>query len=73
MLPTAPMAAATSIETTPMASVHAALAAMTRPRLGTKVKVVSPVRWLHSLVTDKIAIIGRITVIGSPMAAAKES
>ena len=35
--------------------------------------VVSPVRWLHSLVTDRIAIIGRITAIGKPIAAANES
>ena len=50
-----------------------ALAAITRPRCGTRVKVVSPLRWLHSLVTERIAIIGRITVIGKPIAAAKVS
>ncbi len=35
--------------------------------------VVSPLRWLHSLVTDKIATIGSSTVIGTPIAAPKES
>ena len=34
-------------------------------------KVVRPLRWLHSLVTDKIATIGRMTAIGKPMAVAK--
>ncbi len=47
-----------------------ALAAMTRPRCGTRVNVVSPLRWLHSAVTDKIAMIGRTTVIGKPTAVA---
>ena len=47
-----------------------ALAAMTRPRCGTRVNVVSPLRWLHSLVTDRIAMIGRTTVIGKPIAVA---
>ena len=47
-----------------------AFAAMTRPRCGTRVKVVSPLRWLHSLVTDRIAMIGRTTVIGKPTAVA---
>ena len=46
---------------------------MTRPRCGTRVNVVSPLRWLHSLVTDRIAMIGRITAIGKPIAAAKVS
>ena len=50
-----------------------AFAPITRPRCGTRVKVVSPLRWLHSLVTDRIAIIGRITVIGMPIAAANVS
>ena len=50
-----------------------ALAAITRPRCGTSVNVVSPLRWLHSLVTDRIATIGRMTVIGKPIAAAKLS
>ena len=46
---------------------------MTRPRLGTSVNVVSPLRWLHSLVTARIAIIGRMTAIGNPTAVAKLS
>ena len=33
--------------------------------------VVSPLRWLHSLVMDNSATIGRITVIGNPIALAK--
>ena len=33
--------------------------------------VVSPLRWLHSLVMDSRATIGRITVIGNPIALAK--
>ena len=37
-----------------------ALAVITRPRCGTSVNVVSPLRWLHSLVTERIATIGRI-------------
>ena len=73
MLPSAPMPAATSIETTPMPTATAALAPITRLLLGTKVNVASPVRWLHSLVIDNIAMIGKISVIGIPMAAAKES
>ena len=36
-------------------------------------KVLSPLRWVHSLVTDRIATIGRITDIGKPIAAAKVS
>jgi hypothetical protein len=32
------------------------------------VKVLKPVRWLHSAVTDRTAMIGRMTVIGTPMA-----
>ena len=46
---------------------------ITRPRCGTSVNVVRPVRWLHSLVTERIAIIGRMTAIGKPIAAAKLS
>ena len=46
-----------------------ALATMTWPRCGTRVKVVRPVRWLHSLVTDRIATIGSSTAIGKPIAA----
>ncbi len=72
-LPRAPTAKATAIETTPTRKVAIALAPITRPRLGTRVKVVSPLRWLHSLVTPRIAIIGRITDIGKPIAVAKFS
>ena len=67
------MANASSIEATPTATAATALATITRPRCGTSVNVVSPLRWLHSLVTDRIAIIGRITAIGKPIAAAKVS
>ena len=65
------MARASSIDTTPTATAAIALAAITRPRCGTSVNVVRPLRWLHSLVTDRIAIIGRMTAIGKPIAAAK--
>ena len=44
---------------------------MMRPRCGTRVKVVSPLRWLHSAVTDRIAMIGRMSIIGTPMAPVK--
>ena len=67
------MAKATAIEATPTRKVAIALAPITRPRLGTSVNVVSPLRWLHSLVTPRIAIIGRITDIGKPIAVAKFS
>ena len=49
------------------------MASITRPRLGTSVNVVSPLRWLHSLVTARIAIIGRISDIGNPLALVKFS
>jgi hypothetical protein len=49
------------------------LAPSTLPRCGTRVKVVRPLRWLHSLVTARMPMIGRITVIGAPIAAAKLS
>jgi hypothetical protein len=55
---------------TPMLAI--ALAAMTRSRWGTRVNVVRPLRWLHSLVTDKIAITGSTTVIGKQTAVANE-
>ena len=45
-----------------------ALASRTRPRCGTRVKVASPVRCVHSAVTDRAAMIGRMTVIGIPIA-----
>ena len=73
MLPTAPIAIATSIEATPTMTAEMALAPITRPRCGTSVNVVRPLRWLHSLVTERIAIIGRMTDIGMPIAAAKVS
>ena len=52
----------------PTTRVAIALTPMTRPRLGTSVNVVSPLRWLHSPVTPRIAIIGKITDIGNPLA-----
>jgi hypothetical protein len=48
-----------------------ALAVMMRPRCGTRVNVVSPVRWLHSLVTARMAISGRMMTTGNRMAVAK--
>ena len=68
-LPNAPIANASGMETTPTSTDDSALALITRPRCGTSVNVVRPLRWLHSPVTDRIATIGRITVIGKPMAA----
>ncbi len=65
--------AASSIEATPTARVTASLAVITRPRCGTRVNDVSPVRWLHSLVTESTATIGRTTAIGKPIAAANAS
>ena len=59
------------METTPTPTAEIALAQTTRPRCGTSVNVVRPLRWLHSLVTDKMAMIGKMIVIGTPMAAAK--
>ena len=73
MLPSAPMASATPIETAPSAIETTILARITRPRCGTSVNVVSPLRWLYSLVTDRIAITGSSRVIGTPMAAPKLS
>ena len=70
-LPPAPITIATAIETTPMPTAQMPLASTTRPRCGTRVNVVSPLRWLHSLVTDRSAIIGSTTDIGNPIAAAK--
>lgn len=72
-LPTTPIASATSMETIPTRVAARALAPITRPRLGTRVKVVRPLRWLHSLVTARIAIMGRISVIGKPTAREKVS
>ena len=64
---------ARAIETTPTPTAQSALASTTRLRCGTRVKVVRPLRWLHSLVTERIAIIGSTTDIGNPIAAAKFS
>src|SRR4051794_34809982 len=54
-----------------MATEEIALAVMIRPRCGTRVNVVSPVRWLHSLVTARIAIKGRMMTTGKRIAVAK--
>ncbi len=62
-----------NIETAPITRVLTNLAPRTRPRLGTSVKVVSAVRWLHSLVTARTPMIGRRMDIGMPTAAANES
>ena len=72
-LPRAPMASARTMATTPTTTATASLAVMTRPRCGTRVKVVRPLRWLHSLVTERIAMIGRMTTIGNPTAEPKLS
>ena len=71
-LPSAPIPKASGIVTTATPTHAIALAVMTRPRCGTRVKVVSPLRWLHSPVTDKIAMIGSTSVIGMPIAAVNE-
>ena len=65
------MTKANTIEATPTATEAMTLAAMTRFRCGTRVNVVRPLRWLHSPVIDRMAIIGRTTVIGKPIALAK--
>ena len=65
------MAKASTTATTATMTEEIALAAMTRPRCGIRVNVVSPLRWLHSLVTDRIAISGRMTAMGKRMAEAK--
>ena len=58
-LPSAPTAKATGIATTPTSTETTAFAAMTRCRCGTRVNEVSPLRWLHSLVTERMAMIGQ--------------
>src|SRR5262249_519404 len=73
MLPTAPMARATSMDVTAMPTATTPLARTVRLRRGTRVNVVSPLRWLHSLVTDRIAITGSSTDIGKPIAVANDS
>ena len=72
-VPSTPTTRAMNIDATPTATAARNFAPSTRPRCGTRVKVVRPLRWLHSLVTARIPIIGRMTVIGAPMAAAKLS
>jgi len=47
------------------------LAVMIRCRCGMSVNVFSPLRWLHSLVTERIATSCRRTAIGKPMAETK--
>jgi hypothetical protein len=60
-----------SIEATATRRTARPLARMTRPRCGIWGNVVSPVRWLHSPVTDRMAIIGRRMAIGKPVARVK--
>ena len=62
---------ATGIATTASRTEAIALASTIRPRWGTRAKVVRPVRWLHSLVTDRIAMIGSASVSGTLIAAVK--
>ena len=69
-LPATPTTSATSIDVTPTRTEATTFATITRRRLGTWVKVVRPVRWLHSEVMARIAMIGRMTVIGNPIALA---
>ena len=64
-LPSAPTANASTIAAMAMATEEMALAVMIRLRCGTRVNVVRPVRWLHSLVTARIAISGRMMTPGS--------
>ena len=65
------MTKATSIEATAIEMATMALAKTMRPRCGTRVKVVRPLRWVHSAVTDRMAMTGRITAMGKPMARVK--
>jgi hypothetical protein len=67
-LPTAPIANATGVARRTTATDATSLPAMIRQRCGTRVKVVSPLRGLHSEVTDRIAMIGRISDIGTLIA-----
>jgi hypothetical protein len=48
------------------------LARRTRPRFGTNVKVTSALLWLHSSVTDTMAMTGSRMVVGIPTAAMNE-
>jgi hypothetical protein len=70
-LPTAPMAKASNTDTTPTVTEAIALVVMTRFRCGINMNVVSPLRWVHSLVTARIAIIGRMTATGNLIAETK--
>ena len=67
------MPSAATIETAPSATEISSLAQITSPRFGTRVNVVRPLRWLHSLVTERMAMIGRMITIGTPTAAPKLS
>jgi hypothetical protein len=62
------MAKATGIATTATTTEPIALASTIRLRCGTRAKVVRPVRWLHSPVTDRIAMIGSRSVVGTLIA-----
>jgi hypothetical protein len=70
-LPRAPIAKVSAIAAIAMTTDEIALAVMIRPRCGISVNVVRPVRWLHSLVTARIATSGRIITTGKRMAVAK--
>ena len=70
-LPRAPTAKVSTIAATAMSTDEMAFAVMIRLRCGTSVNVVRPVRWLHSPVTARIAISGRMTTTGNRMAVAK--
>ena len=70
-LPTAPTANASAVATGATRTTARALDIITLERCGTSVKVVSPVRWLHSAVTESTAIMGRITDSGKPVAKVK--
>jgi hypothetical protein len=67
-LPSAPTANATAVAGMVTRTAATALASTTRPRCGTRVNVANPERWLHSEVTDRTAMMGRMMVIGTPMA-----
>src|SRR5688500_11281460 len=64
-LPPAPTENASAVAGTATETRAMALPSMMRPRCGTMVNVVSPLRWLHSAVTARAAMIGRITDIGN--------
>lgn len=66
-LPAAPTMKARAVAGNATDTSAMALRSMMRPRCGTMVKVVSPLRWLHSAVTASAAMIGRMTDIGNAM------